>query len=221
MSKFSSYIAVEGPIGAGKTSLACRLAEDFSARLILEQVDENPFLEQFYRNPRALGLATQLYFLTTRVQQLQSLRQRDIFSESVVSDFLMQKDCLFAEMILDEEQLKLYRYLYENLTRALMKPALVIYLQAPVDVLMQRIQKRGREYEKRIERSYLERLTEAYLDFFHDYREAPLLVINVGEIDFVGSEADYRQLVERIDAMRDEAVRSGRCYYNPMPYHLT
>ena len=221
MSATPSYVAVEGPIGAGKTSLARKLADDFSARLILEQADDNPFLDRFYRDPKTLGLPTQLYFLTTRVRQLQILRQEDIFSSVSVSDFLLEKDRLFAEMILDEEQLKLYGFIYEKLTADLVKPDLVIYLQAPVEVLMQRIQKRGRRFERLIEKRYLEDLISAYLDFFHHYQDAPLLVINVGEIDFVGNRADYRRLIERIDAMRSAPARSGRYYYNPAPYELT
>lgn len=220
MSRPSSYVVIEGPIGAGKTSLARRLAGDFSARLLLEQVDDNPFLDRFYRDPQTLGLPTQLYFLTTRVRLLQPLRQEDIFSQASVSDFLIDKDRLFAEMILDEEQFNLYNYIYEKLTSDLVKPDLVIYLQAPVEVLMQRIQKRGRRFERLIEKEYLERLSAAYLDFFHRYQDAPLLVINVGEINFVENPADYRRLIERIDAMRHATVRSGRYYYNPAPYRL-
>lgn len=220
MNAASSYIAIEGPIGAGKTSLARKLADDFSARLMLEQVDDNPFLERFYRDPQTLGLPTQLYFLTTRVQQLQILRQEDIFSSVSVSDFLLDKDRLFAEMILDDEQFNLYGFIYEKLTVDLIKPDLVVCLQAPVEVLMQRIQKRGRRFERFIERRYLEDLNSAYLDFFHHYQDAPLLVINVGEVDFVKNRADYRRLVERIDAMRNATVRSGRYYYNPAPYEL-
>ena len=133
MSNPPPYIVVEGPIGVGKTSLAHKLADDFSARLLLEQVDSNPFLEEFYRDPKKLALPTQLYFLTSRTQQLQILRQEEIFSSVSITDFLMEKDRLFAEMILDEEQLKLYRYIYERLTADLLKPDLVIYLQAPVE----------------------------------------------------------------------------------------
>lgn len=216
-----SYIAVEGPIGAGKTSLARRLADEFSARLVLEQVDENPFLERFYRDPQTQGLPTQLYFLTSRVQQLQVLRQEDIFSSTSISDFLLDKDRLFAEMILDDEQFNLYHFIYEKLTSDLITPNLVIYLQAPLEVLMRRIEKRGRRFERFIEKDYLEDLNSAYLDFFHRYQDAPLLVINVGEIDFVKNQADYRRLTERIDAMRNTTVRSGRFYYNPAPYELT
>ena len=215
------YIAVEGLIGVGKTSLARKLAEDFSARLLLEQVDDNPFLEEFYRGRKSSGLAVQLYFLTTRAQQLQSLRQQDIFSPACVSDFLVDKDRLFAGIILGEEQFRLYDYIYGKLTAGLGKPDLVIYLQAPVEVLMRRIQKRGRRFEKNISGEYLEELGSAYLDFFYNYKDAPLLIINVGDIDFVENPADYRQLVGRISVMRAEEVRSGRYYYNPIPYRLT
>ena len=220
MDETPSYIAVEGPIGVGKTSLARKLAEDFSAQFVFEQIDTNPFLEAFYRDPQSMGLPTQLCFLTTRTQQLRDLRQQDIFSPVVVSDFLMDKDRLFAEIILDEAQFGLYDHIYEKLTEGVLKPDLVIYLQAPVEVLMQRIHKRGYHFEKAIERGYLERLSSAYLDFFHHYREAPLLTISVGGIDFVDNAADYHRLVERIDAMRTGAVRSGRYYYNPAPYRL-
>ncbi len=221
MNEPPSYIAIEGPIGVGKTSLARKLAGDLSARLVLEQVDTNPFLEQFYRDPQTLGLPTQLYFLTTRTRQLQELRQQDIFSPVRISDFLVDKDHLFAEMILVEEQLKLYRYIYEKLTADLLRPDLVIYLQAPVEALVRRIQKRGRRFEKLIEKAYLEKLNSAYLDFFYHYQDAPLLIINVGDIDFVDNRTDYRQLLERINALRAGAVRSGRYYYNPAPYRLT
>ena len=221
MSNLPPYIAIEGPIGVGKTSLARKLAQDLSARLLLEQVDGNPFLEEFYRDPQTLGLPTQLYFLTTRTQQLQALRQEDIFLQANISDFLMDKDRLFAEMILDTEQFKLYGYIYEKLTADLIKPDLVIYLQAPTEALIERIQKRGRHFERLVEKSYLENLSAVYTEFFHYYQDAPLLIINVGEIDFVTSDEDYRQLFERINTLRAGEMRSGRYYYNPMPYRLT
>lgn len=220
MSSRHYYIAIEGLIGVGKTSLASKLAGDFTARLLLEQETANPFLEKFYQNPQELGLPTQLYFLTSRTRKLQVLRQEDIFSSVSVSDFLIQKDRLFAEMILNEEQFKLYNYIYEKLVADLVKPDLVVYLQAPVEVLMQRIQKRGIHFEKLIEKPYLERLNSVYLGFFYHYQDAPLLIINVGQIDFVDDEDDYRQLVERIRLMLDSKVRAGRYYYNPVPYRL-
>lgn len=221
MSASYSYIAIEGPIGVGKTSLASKLAEDFTARLLLEQANANPFLEKFYQNPQELGLPTQLYFLTNRTRQLQLLRQEDIFSRVSISDFLIQKDRLFAEMILNEEQYRLYNYIYENLVADLVKPDLVIYLQAPVEVLMQRIQMRGIHFEKLIEKTYLEKLNAAYLDFFFNYQDSLLLIINVGQIDFVDDEDDYYQLVRRVRLMLDSNVRAGRYYYNPVPYRLS
>ena len=221
MINVSSYIAIEGPIGVGKTSLSNKLAEDFSARLLLEQVDDNPFLEQFYQDPQKLGLPTQLYFLTTRSKQLRSLSQEDIFSSVSISDFLMEKDRLFAELILNKEQFQLYDYIYEKLVSDIIKPDLVIYLQASVEVLLKRIQQRGRRFERLIEIGYLEKLNSVYLDFFHHYKDAPLLIINVEEIDFIDNEADYRQLLERINMMRTGEIRSGRYYYSPMSYHLS
>ena len=205
------YLAIEGPVGVGKTSLARRLAEDFSCRLVLEQVEDNPFLEEFYRDPDRMALPTQLYFLTTRLRQLDDIRQCDLFAENTVSDFLFEKDRLFARLTLEDRQFDLYRRIYDGLAGRAVEPDLVVYLQAPVEVLRRRIEKRGRRFERLIEPDYLRRLSAAYGDFFHCYDGAPLLIINTGGIDFVANESEYQNLRQQILARRP-----GRNYYNPM-----
>ena len=209
------YIAVEGPIGVGKTSLARRLAESFGCELMLEGAIDNPFLERFYQNPRQAALSTQLYFLLQRARQMQDLQQGDMFQPVWVADFLMDKDRLFAEVTLDPDELKLYEQVYAQLTIDAPKPDLVIYLQAPVDVLHKRIAKRGVAYERWIESGYLRRLSDAYTHFFYHYDAAPLLIVNAAEIDPIGNDADYNQLLEQV-----KHVRSGRHYFNPLPLGL-
>jgi deoxyadenosine/deoxycytidine kinase len=205
------YIVVEGPIGVGKTSLARRLAETYDATLILEQAAENPFLERFYRNPRAAAFPAQLYFLFQRTQQLQGLNQSDLFSPVRVSDYLMAKDQLFARITLDEAEFQLYEQVHAKLGGVAPKPDLVIYLQAPVDVLLARIARRGITFEQQIERAYLTRLNEAYSRFFHEYDEAALLIVNAASIDPIGNQADYEDLLSAISR-----VKRGRNYYNAM-----
>jgi deoxyguanosine kinase len=205
------YIVVEGPIGVGKTSLARRLAQTYEATLILEQAAENPFLERFYRNPRAAAFPAQLYFLFQRTQQLQALNQSDMFSTVRVADYLMAKDQLFARVTLDEAEFALYEQVYAKLGAVAAKPDLVIYLQAPVDVLLARIARRGIGFEQQIERTYLTRLNEAYSRFFHEYEEAPLLIVNAASMDPIGNEADYADLLVAISR-----VKRGRNYYNAM-----
>ncbi len=204
------FIVVEGPIGVGKTSLARRLARSFGSELVLEQADENPFLERFYRNPRAAALQTQLFFLFQRTRQLEDIRQHDLFETVRVADYLLDKDRLFAQLTLDEEELALYEQIYARLAVDAPAPDLVIYLQAPVDVLLERIERRGIRYEQQIERQYLEKLQEAYARFFHDYHTSPLLIVNAAQADFVSNEGDYTQLLEQI-----RRIRRGRQYYNP------
>lgn len=203
-------IVVEGPIGVGKTSLARRLAQSLSGQLILEQAEQNPFLERFYRNPRAAAFQAQLFFLFQRARQLEELRQADLFDRVRVADYLLQKDRLFARVTLDEAEFALYERVYERIVVDAPQPDLVVYLQAPVDVLFDRIAKRGIRYEHYIERAYLEKLTEAYARFFHEYAAAPLLIVNAASIDPVGNEADYRQLFAQIDK-----TRRGRHFFNP------
>jgi deoxyadenosine/deoxycytidine kinase len=205
------FIVIEGPIGVGKTTLATRLATSLGAELLLERADQNPFLERFYRNPRAGALPAQLYFLFSRAQQLATLRQQDLFAPLRVADYLIDKDRLFARATLEEEEYRLYEQVYARLSIDAPRPDLVIYLQAPVDVLMARIARRGIEYEHLIDRSYLERLNDAYARFFHEYSAAPLLIVNAATIDPVGSEADYEELLAAIRRMR-----RGRLYYNPL-----
>jgi deoxyguanosine kinase len=205
------FIAIEGPIGVGKTSLARRLCESLSAEAVFEQASQNPFLERFYRNPTAGALPAQLYFLFQRAQQLGSLNQQDLFAPVRVADYLLEKDRLFASITLDEAELALYEQVYAKLGIAAPKPDLVLYLQAPVDVLMERIARRGIEYERQIDRHYLERLNEAYARFFHDYEAAPLLIVNAASIDPISNQADYDELFAAIGRMK-----RGRLYYNPL-----
>jgi len=209
------YIVVEGPIGVGKTSLARRLADSFGSELLLEGAAENPFLERFYRNPRQAALSTQLFFLLQRARQMQELRQGDMFRPVRVADFLIEKDQLFARLTLDEQEYKLYEQVYEHLTLDAPVPDLVIYLQAPVDTLLNRIAKRGIGYEQHIDSVYLERLSQGYARFFHDYEAAPLLIVNAAHVDLVNSDAAYQELLAQI-----ARVRTGRHYFNPMPVSL-
>ncbi len=210
--KNPGYIVIEGPIGVGKTSLARRLANTFGSDLLLEGAADNPFLERFYRNPLANALQTQLFFLLQRTQQMQELRQGDMFEPVRVSDFLMDKDRIFARLTLDHEELKLYEQVYSHLTRDVPVPDLVIYLQAPVDVLMKRVAQRGTACERNMGSGYLQSLCETYTRFFHFYDAAPLLIVNAAEINLVDNESDYQALLEQIGG-----VRSGRQYFNPMP----
>lgn len=205
-----TFIAVEGPIGVGKTTLAKKLAKSFNAELLLEGAAENPFLEKFYQNAKTGALPAQLYFLFQRTRQLQELRQGDMFAPNHVADFLMDKDRLFARVNLDADELNLYEQVYDNLTIDAPLPDLVIYLQAPADVLLKRIRKRGVNMEYTITDEYLDRLSSAYTDFFHYYNASPLLIVNASGIDLVNNEQDYQQLLDRI-----EKIGGGRHYFNP------
>ena len=207
------YIAVEGPIGVGKTSLAKRLAKSFNYEILLEKSEDNPFLERFYHDPRQMALATQLFFLFQRAQQIQDLRQDDLFEPVRVADFVMEKDRLFARQNLDNDEFELYEKVYQHLTIDAPKPDLVIYLQAPVNVLIERIQKRGIPAEQLIEKDYLEDLIDAYTNYFHYYDDSTLLMVNSAEIDLVNSDEDYEQLLDFILTTR----KGSRNYFNPKP----
>jgi len=204
------YIVIEGPIGVGKTTLAKKLAESFGSDLLLEGAAENPFMAKFYDNPKAAAFPTQLFFLLQRAQQMQELRQSDMFNPVRVADFLIEKDRLFAELTLDDDELKLYEQVYAQLTFDVPVPDLVIYLQAPVEILLDRISNRGIKHERLIEAAYLQRISDAYVDFFYHYDDAPLLIVNATEIDVVNNEKDYQQLLERL-----QTIKSGRHYFNP------
>ncbi|MBK6674798.1 MAG: deoxynucleoside kinase [Proteobacteria bacterium] len=205
------YIVVEGAIGVGKTSLTKKLATTLGAQAVLEQADENPFLERFYRNPRVGALPAQLYFLFQRAQQQAQLKQQDLFGSVRVADYLLAKDDLFARMTLEDEEYGLYRQVYDRLAIDPPRPDLVLYLQAPVDVLLDRIARRGIAHEGLIDRTYLTRLNEAYARFFHAYDDSPLLIVNAANIDPISNEADYDELLGQIG----RTVR-GRLYYNPL-----
>lgn len=210
MSNFS-YIVVEGPIGVGKTTLAKRLADSFGAELLLEEPQDNPFLSRFYENPRAHALSTQLYFLLQRARQVHGLRQADMFSRVRVGDYLMDKDRLFAELTLEPDELTLYQQVYSHVAGESLEPDLVIYLQAPVEVLQNRIANRGIGYEQSIDGRYLQRLVSAYTRFFYHYDASPLVIVNAASVDFANSDDDYQLL---FDELRN--VGKGRHYLNPV-----
>lgn len=206
------FLVVEGPIGVGKTSLVQRLASHLQAEMLLERAEENPFLERFYENRRQAAFSAQLFFLFQRSRQWSELQQTELFRQRLIADFMAQKDRLFASINLDTEELKLYEQVYAQLTLEAPPPDLVVYLQAPVDVLMQRIEKRARPQEARLERSYLERLCEAYSEFFFQYDSSPLLIINTAEINPLQREEDFQLLLEHICR-----GTPGRRYLNPAP----
>ena len=206
------YIAIEGPIGVGKTTLANKIAETFNYDAFLEQPAEKPFLKNFYRNPSQSALATQLFFLFQRMQQIQDLKQRSLFETVRVADFLIEKDRLFAEVTLSMEEMDLYDKVYDHLTLDAPTPDLVIYLQAPIDVLKDRITKRGNINEQYLTLEYLEKLNDAYSRFFLDYNNAPLLIINAADINLESNEGDYESLITTI-----MSNPKGKNFINPQP----
>lgn len=204
-------VVVEGLIGVGKTSLARRLASAVGAETVFEQPMDNPFLERFYKNPRSAAFPAQLYFLFQRARQLAELKQQDMFAPLRVGDYLLDKDQIFARITLDDAEYSLYEQVYTRLALDAPQPDLVVFLQAPVDVLLQRIDKRGIAYEKYIDAAYLEKLGEAYTRYFHQYTRSPLLIVNTAEIDPVSNQQDFDDLFNAI-----RTTRSGRHYFNTL-----
>jgi len=196
------YVVVEGPIGAGKTSLAYRLAEHLDADTLLENASDNPFLPRFYQEPKRYALPTQLHFLFERSRQLRDLAQGDLFRAAIVSDFMIDKDMLFARLNLDDDEFELYQKVYADLAPQAPTPDLVIYLQAPVGALQERVNRRGVEFERSMDQAYLQLLANSYSKFFHRYEAAPLLIVNTSNLNFADNEADFELLLERMSKMR-------------------
>lgn len=205
------YIAVEGPIGVGKTTLAHILGERLGGQVVLEAVEENPFLASFYADRKKHAFQAQLFFLLSRFQQQQALFQHDLFSQATVADYLFAKDRIFAALTLNPDELALYHQVYELLGPRTIRPDLVVYLQARTDVLLARIKKRGRDFERSIDAGYLDQLAKAYSDFFFHYDESPLLVVNTSDIDLEGSPRDLEALLAVI-----RRHRKGTQHYVPM-----
>ena len=199
MQRRVGYIAVEGPIGVGKTSLARALSRQMSARLVLEEVDGNPFLSRFYEDPDKFALPVQLYFLLTRYNQQRELAQQDLFAQATVSDYLFAKDRIFASLNLAPDEMTLYDNVYRLLDARMAKPDLVVYIRANVDVLAARLRRRNRDFEQNISLGYLERVSAAFRDFFFYYDETPLLAVDTSEIDFVTDSDDLKDLIREIE----------------------
>lgn len=196
------YIAVEGPIGVGKTSLARRLAAQLDADLLLENPAENPFLARFYEDPKRYALPTQLFFLVARAEQVGRQNQGQLFTPITVSDYIIEKDPLFARLTLDEAEYRLYQQVYEGMKPRAAAPDLVIYLQAAPEVLLERVRRRGRDYERTLTEAHLGELARAYSEFFYHYDSAPLLIVNSERLNFADREDDFRLLFDRIREMR-------------------
>lgn len=207
----SQYVAIEGPIGVGKSSLAELLAKELGGRTLLEAVDDNPFLPRFYADTKKYAFQTQLFFLLSRYQQQKEMFQQDLFRSSVVADYLFAKDRIFAYLNLDENELCLYEQVYRLLDTRIPKPDLVIYLQASTGVLIERIAGRGIDYEKQVREDYLEKLVDAYNRYFFYYSDTPLLVVNTTDIDFVNNPADLASLVKEI-----RSIKGGAQHYIPV-----
>lgn len=205
------HIVIEGPLGVGKTSLANMLAEKMNGQTLLENPEENPFLKKFYRNPNLYGFQTQIFFLLQRYQQITEISQIGLFNKVIISDYLFDKDRIFAKTNLDDDEFWLYEQLFQLLKKRIMSPDLVIFLQAKTEILIQRIKSRNREYEKSISYGYLDGINQAFNEFFFHYSDSPLLVINASDIDFVHVPEDFNDLVKQI-----RMIKSGTQYYNPI-----
>ena len=208
--KEARYIAIEGPIGVGKTSLATLLGRRLGARLVLERPDENPFLNDFYKDARRYAFKTQLFFTLSRYMQQQEFSQQDLFHDLVIADYLFAKDKIFAYLTLDDKELALYEKLVDLIEPEIAVPDLIIYLQATTEVLLDRIRKRGRAFERRLSEDYLRSLNEAYNYYFFPYDASPLLVVNTSEIDFVHKQADLDDLIDEI-----KRPHAGTTFYGP------
>ncbi|MEZ0231767.1 MAG: deoxynucleoside kinase [Methylophilaceae bacterium] len=204
------YIVVEGPIGSGKTTLVRQLADMYSANVLLENAEANPFLPRFYQDAPRYALPTQIFFLFQRAEQIRELTQRDMFHHHIIADFFLEKDPLFAQLNLDDEEFSLYRQMYKHLQVQVPKPDLVIYLQTPVDALVERVNQRNIRYEQEIPREYLARLADAYSEFFHQYDGAPVLIVNNEKLNITSDEESLKLLIERI-----MQIRGRREFFNP------
>jgi len=204
------YIAIEGVIGVGKTSLAQKIADHYGGKILLEQFEENPFLKDFYKNPRQFSFPTQLFFLLSRYKQQQEIPQRELFHDLLITDYIFAKDRIFASLNLEDRELFLYDKIASMLERDVAKPDLVIYLQSSTERLMANIRKRNRDFEKEITEEYIRALNESYNQFFFNYSDSRLLIVNSTEIDFVHDDEDFEELLQQI-------VRpiSGTVYYSP------
>tara|TARA_B100001109_G_scaffold54993_1_gene44237 strand:- start:33 stop:674 length:642 start_codon:yes stop_codon:yes gene_type:complete len=205
------YIAIEGPIGVGKTSLAQLLSKELGARLVLEDFEDNPFLPDFYNDPERFGFQTQLFFLLQRYRQQQDLRQVDMFQKLLITDYMFVKDRLFASLNLGDKEMQLYDTVASLLERNIIRPDIVIYLQADTDVLMKNIEKRGRNMEKNVTWEYIDALNQVYTEYFFRYQDTPLVIINTNNIDFVENEKDLKEV---IDYIRQPV--SGTKFFNPV-----
>ena len=205
------FIAVEGAIGAGKTSLVNLLEQQYGARVILEENDSNPFIAKFYEDQETYSFQTQIFFLLSRYNQYMELAQRDLFNSVVVIDYLFQRDKIFAQLNLEDHEYRLYEQIYNLISSKAPKPDLVIFLQASTKVLLERVSKRGREYESFMDPDYLDSVNKAFNNFFFYYSDTPLLVINTNEIDFVEKKCDLEELINKVNSHK-----IGREYYNPL-----
>lgn len=212
MTIFNKYpfIVVEGPIGSGKTTLARMLSEKFSTQLLSEKAEDNPFLARFYQDAKRYALPTQIFFLFQRARQIEDINQIDMFSKPITADFFLEKDPLFARLNLNDEEYALYHQIYHHLQLKSPKPDLVIYLQTPVDALVDRITERNIKYESDIPNEYIQRLSNAYSEFFHSYDASPLLIVNNEKLNIIKDESALNLLIDRIDQ-----ITSRREYFNP------